>query len=272
MLQLLVEQVLVDFDTASTNDQSSSGGDGRNNLSGDNLDLVSWSFLDFVVSGSEVRAAGHEVDVAVGIIILLELNRLDLGGGVGMNTAEFSSESLKVDIVGVGGLLERGSIRLEFLLERCVDLVDSFTEHFVNLCISGSKLGVEAASHDDADGSDAHEVHFVVGIEFDLEWRSLWRAPEKVALVISVVSWEAVQQLSDLVVEVILEDLSGEVDEGLVGLTVLDDGVPLFEDFELLLQTASLLSSSILFSLDVLAGFWMYLEKSIEPSTKTCWK
>ena len=66
------------FETNSTDNHSSGGGNGRNDLSGNELDLVSRNFFNAVVSGSQVGNSGDEVNVEVGIIILFEFNSVDL--------------------------------------------------------------------------------------------------------------------------------------------------------------------------------------------------
>jgi hypothetical protein len=85
------------------------------------------------------------------------------------------------------------------------------------LVVRLSDLDIEDTGQNGDDRSHEQEVHLVAGIELDdVRW-SLWRGPEEVSTVVSVVSWEAVQELGDLVMEDVLEQLSGDVDQSLGG-------------------------------------------------------
>ena len=74
MLELLVEQVLVDLEADCSYDHGRGGGDGWNDLACDDFDFVSWGFLDLVVSCSQVGTSGHEVDVAVAVVVFFEFD------------------------------------------------------------------------------------------------------------------------------------------------------------------------------------------------------
>ena len=75
---ILTANHLVHFETDGTDDHSSGGGNSGNNLSGNELNLVSRNFFDGVVSGSQVGNSGDEVNVEVAIIVLFEFNGVDL--------------------------------------------------------------------------------------------------------------------------------------------------------------------------------------------------
>ena len=77
VLDLLREQVLVDLQSHCSHDHRSRRGDRRDDLSRDDFDLVSRRLADLVVPGTQVGAGGHEVDVSVGIVVFLELYRVD---------------------------------------------------------------------------------------------------------------------------------------------------------------------------------------------------
>ena len=83
MFNLLAKHVLVNFHADSTHNQGCGGCDSWNDLACNNLDLVSWSLVDLVVSCSKVGSGGHEVDVAIGVVVLLELYSMDLEVWIG---------------------------------------------------------------------------------------------------------------------------------------------------------------------------------------------
>lgn len=75
-LGLLAEQELDDLDTDGTDDHGSGGGNGGDDLSGDELHLEVVDFLDLVVAGSKVANSGHELDMEIAGIVFFELNTL----------------------------------------------------------------------------------------------------------------------------------------------------------------------------------------------------
>lgn len=74
-LVLEVEDVLDDLDTDCADHHCGCRGDGRDNLTSDELDLEVIDLLDLVVPGSEVGDTAHLLNVEVGGIILLKLNK-----------------------------------------------------------------------------------------------------------------------------------------------------------------------------------------------------
>lgn len=71
---LFVQEELDDFHPDCSDDHGSGGGNGGDDLSGDELDLEVVHFLDLVVPGSQVRDSGDEFDVVVGWVIFLEFD------------------------------------------------------------------------------------------------------------------------------------------------------------------------------------------------------
>eukprot|EP00964_Phaeocystis_antarctica_P140732 scaffold105616_cov34-Phaeocystis_antarctica.AAC.1 len=56
-------------------DHGRGGGDGGDDLAGDLLGLVPVGLADLVVARAQVGAGRDEVDVVVGVVVLLELGR-----------------------------------------------------------------------------------------------------------------------------------------------------------------------------------------------------
>lgn len=66
---------LVEFQTNEASDQSGRGGNGGNDLASDLLRVVSVRRVDTIVHGTQVRSRGDKVDVMIGVVVFLELNR-----------------------------------------------------------------------------------------------------------------------------------------------------------------------------------------------------
>ena len=69
---------LVQLENYKSSHKCGSGGNGRDNLAGNELGLVAVGLLNLVVFGAKVAACRDEVDVMVRVIVLLKVNRLKL--------------------------------------------------------------------------------------------------------------------------------------------------------------------------------------------------
>ena len=69
--------VLEDLVADHAGDESGCGRDGGNDLACDHLGLVSVTLANLVVAGSQVGTGIDEVNVVVGVIVLLEIGRCE---------------------------------------------------------------------------------------------------------------------------------------------------------------------------------------------------
>ena len=68
-------RILVDLVADNTSDHGRGRSDGRDNLTGNHLSLVAVTLSDLIVAGSQIRAGCDEIDVEVGVVVLLEVGR-----------------------------------------------------------------------------------------------------------------------------------------------------------------------------------------------------
>mmetsp|Transcript_20980 Transcript_20980/g.25786 ORF Transcript_20980/g.25786 Transcript_20980/m.25786 type:complete len:289 (-) Transcript_20980:2427-3293(-) len=98
--------VLVDLVADHASDHGSGGRDGGNDLTSNHLGLVAVALSDLVVAGTEVSAGIDEIDVVVGVVILLEVSRGQLAGegllGNAKVVKELSDDGLVVVVTGGG--------------------------------------------------------------------------------------------------------------------------------------------------------------------------
>lgn len=72
---------LVELKNDQSGDKSGSGCDGGDDLSGDELGLMSICEFDLVVLSSQIACCSDEINVMVGIVVLLEFDRLKFESG-----------------------------------------------------------------------------------------------------------------------------------------------------------------------------------------------
>ncbi len=100
---------LVKLQVDEAGDQRRRGGNGRDDLPGDELGAVAVGRGDLVVLGAEVAGRGDEVNVVVGIVVLFKLGGLQLKAGelgrAGSSATSWPRVSLSsvTSALGVGG-------------------------------------------------------------------------------------------------------------------------------------------------------------------------
>lgn len=104
-------------------DQRRGGGDGGNDLAGDELGLVPIGLLDLVVVGTQVAGGRDEVNVVVSIIILLKLDRSELEAGKGLGIGKLLDQVAQLSFIikgsaGVRILKQVSEIILGFLFRQ----------------------------------------------------------------------------------------------------------------------------------------------------------
>ena len=111
---ILAVDNLVELKHNQAGNQRSGRGNSGNDLSSDELGLVSISGLDLVVFGSQVTASSDEINVMVRVIILLEVNRNQLESrqraGRGQGVGQLLSFVVIVEVASFGLLIRSVSI------------------------------------------------------------------------------------------------------------------------------------------------------------------
>ena len=95
----LAVQDLVQLKVDQTSHERRCRRDGRDDLASNELGLVAVSLLDLVVLRAEVAGRRDEVDVVVGIIILLKLDRRELESCQRLGVRDLGCDLLKFRIV-----------------------------------------------------------------------------------------------------------------------------------------------------------------------------
>ena len=204
--------VLVDLVGDNAGDHGGGRGDGRNDLASDHLSLVAVALSDGIVASTKVGAGVDEVNVEVGVIILLEVGGQELAGVCAANAQTFEerSDDRLIIIVVDGASGGRAASRLAFL-----GLLRSL--HGNNLAhVLGGGQGAEdllalalvhgghAEVGKDQVGAGPHEIEMehVVVVKCFGSGAALGARPEGVARAIEMVLGEQVEQITDREIEV----------------------------------------------------------------------
>jgi hypothetical protein len=82
---ILCQTYLVELKANETSNQRRCSGDSRDDFAGNLLGVVSISRFDAIVHRPKIRGCGDEVNVVVGVVILLKFHRIEAetrqGGG-----------------------------------------------------------------------------------------------------------------------------------------------------------------------------------------------
>ena len=214
---------LEDLIADNTSDHGSGGGDGRDDLTSDHLSLVAVALSDGVVAGTKVGTSVDEINVEVGVIILLEVSRHKLAETLAEGSERLEGRSngrliiVRLGRAGRGGaassltlLLLLRSLDCDGLayvlrrLETSSDLLDSILGDGWHAKIEENKVG--ASPHE-------VEVGLVIHIERLRSGAALGTGPEFVARAIKVILREEMEQVTDGEIVVAVEDFASLTDD-----------------------------------------------------------
>ena len=142
-------------------------------------------------------------------------------------------------LVVVSGLFDLVVIvLLDFLLAWGSNSKFGVFEALFDLIIVERLLNSEGFAKDCYNASDEVEAHLVIGIEFDHVGGSLGGRPEDSSVIVLEVSWEAVEELGDLIIEVILVELSRHIHKALE-ISLWPSSRKFVEEIEFVFNTTS---------------------------------